>query len=431
MAESEGRYAQDIFRTIFGEDERLLDEDSFVSKMLRVQVDLLPNDLRKLFHFIDNTDEHAITVDKAIAVLNLDSISGLPAALQGKLRERARELGSAGKPPVVFFREADQWGGKDMVTRMEFKDVLKKMGFSLVDEPDLMNVVGNERMTDQNHNPQQQQKEGNGNGNGEDELLNDSFGGDDDRLIEKGEVFPARQGMALAGAAGGGGGGLQALKQSRDEFQARREQLLRQNEEAIAFTSQLQAPADGAGAGSVGPAATSKKRGSSSQPVLGMNLFDQSPNLNPQQSSLDSQNLTFSVDHRVSLSAKDSRPLMSSISAPANNEDELSVPRGGGGDLRIRQEGQGIAELDSLRAYSTRAASDMLQSQSQAQGQGQTASSSSILVVESLMSKRAKATPQFAQLCDELLKNFIKVDSRRLGYITRTQFAHVLQQSGQ
>ena len=83
-----GKYTNDIFRIIFGgEDERVLDEDSFVSKiLLHLQSGsgssaepasaILPTDLRKLFHFIDNNNDRSVTVDKVIAVLNLDCISG-------------------------------------------------------------------------------------------------------------------------------------------------------------------------------------------------------------------------------------------------------------------------------------------------------------------------------------------------------------------
>ena len=83
-----GKYTNDIFRIIFGgEDERVLDEDSFVSKiLLHLQSGsgigaepasaILPTDLRKLFQFIDNNNDRSVTVDKVIAVLNLDCISG-------------------------------------------------------------------------------------------------------------------------------------------------------------------------------------------------------------------------------------------------------------------------------------------------------------------------------------------------------------------
>ena len=38
---------------------------------------ILPTDLRKLFQFIDNNNDRSVTVDRVIAVLNLDCISGI------------------------------------------------------------------------------------------------------------------------------------------------------------------------------------------------------------------------------------------------------------------------------------------------------------------------------------------------------------------
>eukprot|EP01041_Mallomonas_annulata_P006434 gene6434-13005_t len=134
---------RDIFKIIF-KNEETLDEEMFLQCMLGLEVQILPNEYISLFEFIDFDEDRTVTIDQFLAILNLDDMAGIPAVLQEKLRMKARDLNGKGISPLKLFQQADQWGENGLVTRKEFKDILQRIGFQLVDEPDAITAYENE-----------------------------------------------------------------------------------------------------------------------------------------------------------------------------------------------------------------------------------------------------------------------------------------------
>lgn len=136
ICDQDNRTPRDVFRVVLGDESKPVDEESFRVKMLQTPVDVLPMDFTHLFKFIDMDEDGCVTLDQFLAVLNLDEVAAIPPALQEKLRERTRDLETRRMSPMRMFEEADQWGPNGLVTRLEFKGVMKRMGFNLADEPD-------------------------------------------------------------------------------------------------------------------------------------------------------------------------------------------------------------------------------------------------------------------------------------------------------
>ena len=136
ICDKDYRTARDVFRVLLHDAGDSIQEDAYVRAMLSTNISVLPDEFTKLFQFIDNDEDGYITLDQHLAVLNLDEVSSINAALQEKLRDRSRDLESRQLSPLRMFQDADSWGGKGIVTRLEFKGVLKRMGFNLADEPE-------------------------------------------------------------------------------------------------------------------------------------------------------------------------------------------------------------------------------------------------------------------------------------------------------
>lgn len=136
VAEQEGRVPKDVFMVLFRETATI-DSAEFVSKTELARIDALPEDLLKLFAYIDSDEDGHITLDQLLEVLNLDDNSAVTIALHDKLRERVADLQVRGMYVDNMFSEVDQWGAQGLVTRLDFKDVLKKMGFFLADEVEM------------------------------------------------------------------------------------------------------------------------------------------------------------------------------------------------------------------------------------------------------------------------------------------------------
>jgi Ca2+-binding EF-hand superfamily protein len=139
--EREGIPAAEILKSIT-ENVARVDRDLFIRCFSRLEIDVLPEEWGDLFKFIDYDDDGSITVDQMLAILNLDEVAGISPILQEKLTLQVRNIVSRGVDPLEFFQDLDNWGEAGRVTRMEFKLVLKKMGFQLVDEPENDGIIG-------------------------------------------------------------------------------------------------------------------------------------------------------------------------------------------------------------------------------------------------------------------------------------------------
>ena len=143
FCEKQGLSPRSLFTTVF-ENAVVIDEEHFVKCMLKIEVEILPQEFVNLFRFVDIDQVGEISIDQFLAVLNMDEIAGIPTILQEKLRLRSKELTSRGISTLEVFNKADKWAGDDVVSRMEFQRVLKRLGFQLVDEPDDVVAVDRE-----------------------------------------------------------------------------------------------------------------------------------------------------------------------------------------------------------------------------------------------------------------------------------------------
>jgi Ca2+-binding EF-hand superfamily protein len=107
MSEKENLKCRDIFRVLFDlkVTNETINEQSFIQKMLKTQVDCLPIDISNLFKFADMDDDGLISLDQFVAVLNLDDIAGVPALLQDKLRIRVNDLHTRKISVLKMFQE--------------------------------------------------------------------------------------------------------------------------------------------------------------------------------------------------------------------------------------------------------------------------------------------------------------------------------------
>eukprot|EP01035_Chromulina_nebulosa_P024222 gene24222-31491_t len=401
----------------FWEDERVLDEDSFVSKILlhlqagsssisatnsTTTAAILPTDLRKLFQFIDNNNDRSVTVDKVIAVLNLDCISGIPAQLQLKLRGRAKELSGSGQRSAMhFFKEADQWGSKGIVTRL-------KMGFSLVDEPEALTLLS-------------EKGKGGGDAWGEreivnneaDQLLNDSALDEDelDQVIEP--VHDMDSGVPRLNTGNSSSSTYAAMRQSRELFAAKKGQLEKQAEAAVKLHHQLQQQDDsseGSRKGSFHSLGAGRKEVVLHTPRDGRAGSTAALEGGEASTPHQQETLTYEADHRVSIAAAPRRQ-SSSNPGPFFPED------GDGGDMAYQTHKQsGIADL----TYSNSSSSI------------NNSATSNILVVESYITRK-----QFAHVLQQAESARMSpadlranVDKNGVGYVSRSDMIRTMAQLG-
>ena len=90
--------------------------------------------------------------------------------MQDKLRVRVRDLRERKISVLHMFEESDIAGHTDYVNRMEFKGILKRMGFSLIDEPEPVSVSSSSAM----HRMEEERHAADNNN-----ALNDTMGSDD------------------------------------------------------------------------------------------------------------------------------------------------------------------------------------------------------------------------------------------------------------
>jgi Ca2+-binding EF-hand superfamily protein/FtsZ-binding cell division protein ZapB len=404
ICDREGRSARDVFGVLL-DPTQYVDEETFVARMLKTQVDVLPMDLVNLFRFIDNAEEQRITLDKFLAVLNLDEVAGLPVLLQNKLRERCRDLNGRGIPVLKLFQEADQWGADGLITRAEFKKVLRnRMGFALVDEPDPVHeYVGGEGLGDA---PASARGGGKRSAvvEGENEVLNDTLGSEDNILVhnELGHGEPTGRPPISA-----------SNKQNREIFEEKVADFHQRSQQALANEKRAQG---------------SKPAGALTAAAEGRNLLDSvsSQGQGPVRMTLPGAADPYAAgeDHRVSVGSNAGRPM----ALDASLTDKLATK------LQSHYRGYSARKSTPLRgsneaASPPRRAGDakrppLAGSVDYSQN---LAGASSILAVENILYDSLKAGNREIALPD-LAAGFLTVDKRRTGLVNRMQFAHVLKQ---
>lgn len=222
-ANNENTTSRDIFSMLFN-DSVNISEDNFVEKMILTQIAFIPEEIHQLFSFIDLDDDDRISLDQFLAVLNLDEVNTVPTALHEKLTNRIRELESKNISPLQIFKDADQWGPNGLVTRMEFKGVLKRLGFQLPDEsaepPSVSSIKQYKNQFDNNSSRADYEDNRSDVDNNE---LNDTLGSNDEVLIAHDSAAPSR-----TGAGGNNNGYKERLaydKKQRELFEERKNDM--------------------------------------------------------------------------------------------------------------------------------------------------------------------------------------------------------------
>lgn len=395
ITDREGKSSRDVFK-VFLDPTAYIDEDTFVQRMLKTQVDVIPMDLVNLFKYIDNCQELRITLDKFLAVLNLDEVAGLPMLLQNKLRERSKDLNSRGIPVLKLFEEADQWGADGLITRAEFKNVLKKrMGFALIDEPDpVHDYIGEE-----DYKPRGSRSGSKANiaAESENDVLNDTIGSEDNILVQN--DVPGGVGPSTKSAHDGLNA---AMKQRREIFDEKVADHQQRSQKVLATIDAKPAAAH--------PVITKPAMVSE-----GVNLLARE-SVDPFQAG---------SDHRVGVANNHAgRPMQLDASLTdqlatklqsrfrgysARKATPLKGSRNGGGDHQQQQGGRTLS-LEKPVDFSQNLAG-----------------ASSILAVENILYESLKSFGD-GQALPDLSVGFLKVDKRKTGLVNRQQFAHVLKQ---
>jgi len=387
-------------REVFGlllEDHANINEETFVQKMELTKLEALPEDFRRLFQFVDMDEDNNISLDQFLAVLNLDEVAGVPGALQDKLRERSRDLEARGIYILRLFEDADQWGANGMVTRMEFKGVLKRMGFQLADEPeerDFMEVDGRLQSHRRSNGEPIRGFE-----QTEEDILNDTMGSGDDVLIHTDPDAPQSH-----GAAGGGNKArYEAAKQQRELFDNRTKQAMEQRQSMQQHIK---------------------------EPVVGRNILgaeNNDPNLakakggkigqTPEELAADP--FGGNLEHRTAVSSN------AASARPYDAKDAAQL------DLLATKLQATVRGHQSRTSPEKDSEKPPIGAVVGGAGRGELVSTSDkpadILQAENSIRKSLKAL-QGIQPEPNLLGGFQTVDSKRLGYVNRQQFAHVMKQ---
>lgn len=384
-SELEGKSSKDLFKIYLAEGFDI-DEETFIQRILKTQIDVIPTDIVKLFRFIDKNQQGSITLDNFLAVLNLDEISGIPLQLQNKLRERAKDLTSRGIPVLKLFQDADQWGANGLVTRIEFKNVLKKgMGFALIDEPDpIHSYIGGD--FDENKSKSSKRSKDRITEESENDVLNDTIGSEDNILIQN-ELSINGGSKSSKGVTQGNN--VQAImKQQREIFEEKRAEVIQRSQKAlVAFENNV--------------SNSSQKDSNNVGGNEGINL-------------LSNSNSSFAMnEHRATV---------------ANNNNQRSR------DVDSATTDKLATKLQShYRGYNVRKSqlknpvdrSDINTKKITNEFAHNLSGVSNILAVETILNENIKS---FGNNLPDIAVGFLKVDQKKVGLVSRMQFAHVLTQ---
>ena len=398
ISETEGRSARDVFKVLFGEHVDV-DPETFLNKMELTNLDLTSADFARLFSFVDMDENNLITLDQMLAVLNLDDIVPIPSGLNEKLRERARDLQSRGISTLHLFEMADQWGVNGLVTRMEFKQVLRKMGFQLVDDGDSDNQMIEKFADLKSDRFRGQNVDDHAN------VLNDTLGSNDDVLIAAGEdLDDAGRAVGAARYAGAD------AKNQRAQFDQRTQ------EAAALRVKTLEA------------AAVQRNQATTTAPVVtgkleGKNLLNTAvtkPQTSEQKaadpygadSGRHQSGVTTAGSRAPTAAGLDKAQLDASATAMQKvvrghqtRSDNVEAV-GGSAPVKIDNARPGTAETSNIAA--DKSVVDIVNAEA---------------TIRACLAELRGVAPE-----PNFIAGFERVDTKRNGYVNRTQFAHVMKQ---
>jgi len=383
MSEKENKTSRDVFKLLL-DDASSIAEDYFVEKMLLTHIDALPVDFARLFRFVDMDDDNRVSLDQFLAVLNLDEVSGVPAGLQDKLRERVRDLEARNISVVRIFEDADQWGAKGCVSRMEFKGALKRMGFNLIDEPEPVSVSSAmDKLLKKQGEPRLLDDDLNESMGG---ILNDTMGSNDEVLVAHDGDVPSRGRESGVNRA-------EFNKQQRELFEERKNEMIKRSQQAAAQQQKIE---------------EAKEKSKLIPPTKTIDPFEENKE---HRSGFVNQGHTVNISDKEALDQAATK-LQSSFrgfKTRSSKEDlkELDAPPKATSNKKSSSE-LGLSVVDDSSAASSNKIVD-------------------ILIAEHTI-RQSLASLDGVRSQPNILGGFQIVDSKRLGYVNRTQFAHVLQQ---
>ncbi|GMH77661.1 hypothetical protein TrRE_jg7069 [Triparma retinervis] len=109
-----------------------IDSEAFVSGLMKMQIGIPPDELAAVFTHIDASGENMVNVRDFVKFAE-PPVSSATTIITEKLRLRCQHLHRLGTPIMVPFQKADT-SGSYRVTRLQFKECLREMGFQLVDD---------------------------------------------------------------------------------------------------------------------------------------------------------------------------------------------------------------------------------------------------------------------------------------------------------
>jgi Ca2+-binding EF-hand superfamily protein len=436
---------RDVFRAIFGDRNggTGFNEDTFVEKLESItQIDdCFPRDYKDLFKFIDLDEDGFSNLDQFIAILNLDEVVGIPTALQEKLRLRSKDLGQRHISCLELFQRADQWGDKGSVTRLEFKNVLKKMGFVLVD--DVSSSSGGELLGSRQPSnvSQAQMKRLRGVGGslqieGDRDMLNDTMGsediiiGNDDEMVNAG--YSAANNRSLA----------ERLQVQAKLYEERKSEIEQQKNKAVAnqtqqnrLNQQKVASSSSAATASIATAVgvnmlADRDPYPAREHLVGVKGSSQARQRIPDKSETETSATKLQAQFRGHLTRKNT-PLKAK---PAETPQKLATVSGVTGrtqpPLGGSKETQRVSVKDGVagaRRPSSGSASGGVSNSRGGAIQGLAEVGSSLLSAEVALRNSLRAL-EGSQPVPDILSGFRVVDAKSTGYVNRSQFAHVMQQ---
>ena len=109
-----------------------VDSEMFISGLMKMEVGIPPDEIAAVFTHINVKGLKTVTVKEFIKFAE-PSVSSSTSIITEKLRKRCQHLHRLGTPLMVPFQKADI-SGTGRITRLQFKECVREMGFHLVDD---------------------------------------------------------------------------------------------------------------------------------------------------------------------------------------------------------------------------------------------------------------------------------------------------------
>ncbi|GMH78351.1 hypothetical protein TL16_g07766 [Triparma laevis f. inornata] len=109
-----------------------VDAETFVSNLIKMQVGIPPDEIAAVYTHIDASGTNVVSLNDFIKFAEPPS-SSATSIITEKLRLRCQHLHRLGQTVMVPFQKADP-SGSGKLTRLQFKECLREIGFQLVDD---------------------------------------------------------------------------------------------------------------------------------------------------------------------------------------------------------------------------------------------------------------------------------------------------------